>query len=1024
LSEKIDWLVLTAANATQARGYQRQLENRSNHGCLGPIEHWEVIADPGGHRVGSGGSTLWVLHQLASLLLRESPEAKSIAELFRVRRIVVVHSGGDSRRLCAYAAQGKAFIPLPCDMPSKSEHAATLFDLIVDSLAKFPTPSCGQVMIASGDVLLTCQREEVIFQKPGVVGVAYPGSIARGSHHGVYVANDQGDVIDFLQKPDEATARSSNAVDAVGCVLIDTGVLSLDPESVQEWLTMAGSRLHNGRMELLPGLLRAVVDGDSGAIDLYEQLLMAIPPQLDLDAYVRQMNAPNGSRARTATPHQLLVQIHRSLHDKPFFVNILPFCDFFHIGTTLELFSNISGLNRTAHQFGFNNFDRSVLPPHASAEGAFVYNSMLQTDQFRAAKGVFVEACHVRDVPVELCGHNVVVGWPAEAKTPLRLPQGWGLVCLPVGEENWSAVLFGIADDFKTSWQDGGTIGNQRIDDFLVRHNLSADQLWANPDAGNTLWDARLWMEGPIDEVLEQTLWICNPNRTDRPPCWEGCKRLSMAELLERVDHDRLISHRENIQRLAQLQQLEECLTRDPNRSALHILQQIQSEEEAEIVMKQIDRLLHASDDPLFSARLYKLAQLIGERYPAAIPILTSLAGGSAEKAAFASVARAVERQIEMPRELRHAAILHDQVCWATAPGRIDLAGGWSDTPPICTELGGTVLNAAITLNGQYPIQAIAKLTDRPTIALRSIDLGENVELCDTASVLQYTDPSQWSSLAKAALVLSGLCSRDPEEKLTDRLNRLGGGIDLTLFSALPKGSGLGTSSILGAAILACLARIVGEPVDNQMLIQRTSLLEQMLTTGGGWQDQVGGITPGVKIVRTTPGPNQVPSVYWTQLDLSPRSLLQDRVLLYFTGIKRMAKNILQNVVGRYLARDPQTLRIVGALKSAAEEMKHDLDRNHINAFAGGIERYFSLKKEIDVGYTNAPIEQLIAAVDKYLVGKVLPGAGGGGFVLMIARDQEAAQEVRKILTKSPPNGQARFFDFAIDTAGLKVSVL
>jgi fucokinase len=104
--------------------------------------------------------------------------------------------------------------------------------------------------------------------------------------------------------------------------------------------------------------------------------------------------------------------------------------------------------------------------------------------------------------------------------------------------------------------------------------------------------------------------------------------------------------------------------------------------------------------------------------------------------------------------------------------------------------------------------------------------------------------------------------------------------------------------------------------------------------------------------------------------------------------------------------------------------MKHDLDRNDVDGFAAGIERYFALKSEIDAGYTNAPIERLIVAVDKYLVGKVLPGAGGGGFVFMIARDEEAAQKVRVILSKSPPNAHARFFDFAIDPEGLKVAVL
>lgn len=37
---------------------------------------------------------------------------------------------------------------------------------------------------------------------------------------------------------------------------------------------------------------------------------------------------------------------------------------------------------------------------------------------------------------------------------------------------------------------------------------------------------------------------------------------------------------------------------------------------------------------------------------------------------------------------------------------RIDLAGGWTDTPPISYEAGGAVLNVAVTLAGEKPVQA------------------------------------------------------------------------------------------------------------------------------------------------------------------------------------------------------------------------------------------------------------------------------------------------------------------------------
>ena len=128
--------------------------------------------------------------------------------------------------------------------------------------------------------------------------------------------------------------------------------------------------------------------------------------------------------------------------------------------------------------------------------------------------------------------------------------------------------------------------------------------------------------------------------------------------------------------------------------------------------------------------------------------------------------------------------------------------------------------------------------------------------------------------------------------------------MELTLSSDLPKGSGLGTSSILGAATLACLARVTGELPARETLIARTSALEQMMSTAGGWQDQAGGITPGCKLLTTAPGAEQVPV---EQALTIPADFWRERILLYSTGLQRLARDILQNVVWRWISRQPRS---------------------------------------------------------------------------------------------------------------------
>jgi galactokinase/mevalonate kinase-like predicted kinase len=92
-------------------------------------------------------------------------------------------------------------------------------------------------------------------------------------------------------------------------------------------------------------------------------------------------------------------------------------------------------------------------------------------------------------------------------------------------------------------------------------------------------------------------------------------------------------------------------------------------------------------------------------------------------------------------------------------------------------------------------------------------------------------------------------------------LKLFGGGIELNTLAAIPSGSGLGTSSIMGAVLAAVINRMIGDRLSERQLFNAVLKLEQELTTGGGWQDQIGGVLPGVKVI--TSGPGLVPDPAW-----------------------------------------------------------------------------------------------------------------------------------------------------------------
>lgn len=88
--------------------------------------------------------------------------------------------------------------------------------------------------------------------------------------------------------------------------------------------------------------------------------------------------------------------------------------------------------------------------------------------------------------------------------------------------------------------------------------------------------------------------------------------------------------------------------------------------------------------------------------------------------------------------------------------------------------------------------------------------------------------------------------STESYPSLAKQLEAFGSGIEITLLAAIPAGSGLGTSSILASTVLGAINDFCGLAWDKNDICSYTLVLEQLLTTGGGWQDQYGGVFPAL----------------------------------------------------------------------------------------------------------------------------------------------------------------------------------
>lgn len=169
---KWDYIILTASNEEQAASYRQQLQYRLDRKLLPDSTKYAVLPDPDGKRVGSGGATFNVLRYIAE------QEASVSLNPFHNKRILVIHSGGDSKRVPQYSACGKLFAPVPRELPNGQ--ASTLFDEFIIGMSGVPGRIQEGMLVVSGDVLLLFNPLQIDFQFRGAMAISIKEPVETG----------------------------------------------------------------------------------------------------------------------------------------------------------------------------------------------------------------------------------------------------------------------------------------------------------------------------------------------------------------------------------------------------------------------------------------------------------------------------------------------------------------------------------------------------------------------------------------------------------------------------------------------------------------------------------------------------------------------------------------------------------------------------------------------------------------------------------------------------------------------------
>ncbi len=1054
-----NYLIITASNDQQAAGYRSQLDLRLRLGLLGDVENVLVVADPGGKRVGSGGSTLFCLMRvLEQQMGNDLSDVSRFRQILSSQRILIIHAGGDSKRLPAYGPCGKIFVPVP----GKSDSCLplTLFDRQLPTYLALPAPPAdtGQVVITSGDVMLLFDPSQVSFDKPGLTGLGCHASPDQASNHGVFCGVDSaGRVKQFLQKPTVAQQQALGATDHYGQSILDVGVMNFDANTAVRLLEtfgvcpdIDGEEDNAGKLKLSGKMGQAVTDS---GLDFYRELCCSMGSEVTPDHHI-QMARDSGS----TWDDSLLTSLMESMSNVDFNLELLRQCDFIDFGTSRNI---IRSGNTMIQQ------DRGSAKMNSCLD---VNNGIYADGQLIGSRAAWVEGCSIK-APLTLAGENVVTGIDVNVDHPLTLPTGACLDViagnLPDGRETWFVRCYDVNDTFKDTLDQNATLCGMGIIKWLEACGADPGDIWDDsiPTDQRTLWDGRVFPAVESSDQYRDWLWMYDPAAAtaEQLTNWKEAARYSLAEIAQLTDQNLFFNRRQAIRS----EQIKNSL-----RSMLR--------SDSELSAKELIFILTNTDDrPAWIAALIREAKWHYENdkginslvFPRIIhtlaTVLENLYGNSSVKAAmgdlsktitaaendwlnsiglnlnsdlsvndwaklarnmaFDSLSKAIiftgsDKAKPLPSELRS-----DEIVWGRCPARFDTGGGWTDTPPYSLEYGGCVVNTAIDLNGQSPIQSYMRVTDELSITIGSIDLGTRIQITDLEELLDYREPTSKYGLVKAALALSGFSPEItawPEGiTLKKMLKSFGGGIEITTLAAIPKGSGLGTSSIMGAVILAVIHRVMGVELTQNELFNKVLQLEQALTTGGGWQDQVGGIVGGTKIVYTNPGLVPDPKIHYLPHEIIDPATNGGATLLYYTGITRLAKNILEQVVGRYLDRNRESMATLSKINKLTTEVAESLSRKDLLAFGRLVDSAWNLNKQLDPNSTNQQVEKLFERVRPHIYGGKLLGAGGGGFMLMVCKSPQDALDIRAMLQADPPNERSRFFDFNVNKQGLVVTV-
>jgi D-glycero-alpha-D-manno-heptose-7-phosphate kinase len=310
----------------------------------------------------------------------------------------------------------------------------------------------------------------------------------------------------------------------------------------------------------------------------------------------------------------------------------------------------------------------------------------------------------------------------------------------------------------------------------------------------------------------------------------------------------------------------------------------------------------------------------------------------------------------------------------ARSPVRISFGGGGTDLAAYYERFGGMVVSASLN---KYIYGIVTK----------NFDTTFQVISADYRTVLNVPTDGRPYSNNNLELRLSQAIYEYFDLRMP---------LNVFIASEVPPGTGLGSSSTTSVTLCNIFSTLTGQMMSKQQLAEAAYEIEtKRLEAPIGKQDQFAAAFGGLNCFEFTSE-----GVRITPLKIKPATIrtLERRIMLFYTGATRQAREILAEQREKSEQRSGRTLDALHQIKALGWQIKDAIESGRLDDFGALLHESWQHKKQLASGVTNSFIDEAYAAAGRAgAIGGKITGAGGGGF-LMLYCSEDRQDDVRTVL--------------------------